>query len=224
MGFFKELFTPALKSENWERREKAVNKLTDQSVLADVAKNDRNGYVRLVAVKKLTDQSVLADVAKNDEDEYVRDVALGKLTDQSVLADIAQYEENWDVKKLAADKLSDVDLSMRIYCREIMKLVHKRDIDDKIISLIQVVLEKRPQFIRENWRVIRKVMQNKHDDSSRSEHYDTHGSHQDFEQATVLGSSDCTYDVTKSIHTDKYPYRQDLNELIKSFPAYLDNE
>jgi hypothetical protein len=65
MGFFKELFTPALKSENWKKRRKAVWKLTNQKKLAKVAKNDTDSDVRKAAVEKLTDPSVLADIAKN---------------------------------------------------------------------------------------------------------------------------------------------------------------
>ena len=50
-------------------REEAVARLTDQVVLADIAKNDSDQGVRKKGVARLTDQAVLADFAKNDKDQ-----------------------------------------------------------------------------------------------------------------------------------------------------------
>ena len=46
---------------------------------------------RILMVSNLTDQSVLADIAKNDKDRFVRFAAVDKLTDQIALADIAMH-------------------------------------------------------------------------------------------------------------------------------------
>jgi hypothetical protein len=137
MGLFKELFTPALKSEKWKRRRKAVMKLTDQSVLADIAKNDDDWHVRKAAyerlgndqsalaevakndedlrgcyaiVEELTDPSVLADIAKNAKDSWIREAAVNKLTDQSALADVAKNAKDRDIRKAAVWKLTDPEV------------------------------------------------------------------------------------------------------------------
>jgi len=67
-------------------REAAIWKLTDQTVLADFARNGKNYRFRQAAVVNLTDQSVLSHIALNDEGQSVRDVAVKKLADQATLA------------------------------------------------------------------------------------------------------------------------------------------
>ncbi len=65
-----------------------TDRLTDQGLLADVAKNAINAYVRRAAVERLTDQSVLAEVAKNDKNADVREAAVKRLTLPDVLTEI----------------------------------------------------------------------------------------------------------------------------------------
>ena len=91
-------------------RKAAVEQLTDQIELATIAKNDIDIYIRKAAVEKLTDQNVLADVAKNDTDSTVRKAAVEKLTDQNVLADVAKNDTDSVVRKAALEKLIDRDL------------------------------------------------------------------------------------------------------------------
>lgn len=79
----------AVKDENEDVRRLAVTKVTDQSVLAKVAKTDTHAGVRKEAVKKVTDQSLLAEVAMTDDDGEVRTEAVEKITNQSVLAKVA---------------------------------------------------------------------------------------------------------------------------------------
>src|SRR3981189_3313349 len=63
----------------YEIRRAVVEKLTDQTVLAHIAKNDSNSWVRVAASKNLTDrvlaQVVFADIARNDGDLLVRATA-----------------------------------------------------------------------------------------------------------------------------------------------------
>ena len=63
--------------------------------------------VRLTAVKKLTDQRVLAEIAKNDGDWNASQAAVEKLTDQTLLADLAKTSRKWiHVREAAVKKLS----------------------------------------------------------------------------------------------------------------------
>ncbi len=83
----------------------AVEKLADQAVLAAVAKADTSEEVRQSAVVKLTDQAVLAAVAKNDASEFAREAAVVKLTDQAVLAVVAKADGDPGVRRAAFVKL-----------------------------------------------------------------------------------------------------------------------
>jgi len=95
----------------WRARIAAVEKLTDQNVLADIAENANEYHLRKAAVEKLTELNVLADVAKNGTDSYDRKKAVKKLTDQSVLAYVAKNNTNSNVRIVAAKKL--IDKTMR---------------------------------------------------------------------------------------------------------------
>ena len=80
-------FRPKWKHSNPDVRQKAVTSLTNQSVLAYIAKNDDHANVRKTANDTLT------DIAKNDKDSKVRLAAVQRVTDQNLLADIAKHEQ-----------------------------------------------------------------------------------------------------------------------------------
>ena len=52
-----------------------IEKLEDQIILQDIARNAKNSNARYFATCKLNDLSILKDIAKNDKDEWVRYVA-----------------------------------------------------------------------------------------------------------------------------------------------------
>ena len=91
MGFL-DLFRPKWKHSEFSVRREAVEKLTDQNLLAEIAKSDKDSVVRIIAVEKLTDQNLLAEIAKNDKDFDVRRGAVEKLTDQNLLAEVTRIE------------------------------------------------------------------------------------------------------------------------------------
>jgi hypothetical protein len=53
-------------------RKAAVEHLTDQNVLADIAKNATDSDVRKAAVERVTDGGLLVDIARNDKGATVR--------------------------------------------------------------------------------------------------------------------------------------------------------
>ena len=71
----------------FEFRLSSIERLTDQAILANIAKNDVASVIRCAAVKNLTDQSVLADIAKNDTDCDVRLAAANKLINRTIFDD-----------------------------------------------------------------------------------------------------------------------------------------
>jgi acyl carrier protein phosphodiesterase len=94
--------------------ENAVERLTDESLLALIVKKD-DGLAGRAAVEKLTDQKLLGEVAKERHalgKEIVK-AAIDKLTDEKLLAEVAR---KWDqsseqeIAKAAIDKLTDEKL------------------------------------------------------------------------------------------------------------------
>ena len=108
MGFL-DLFKPKLQHPNWRIRKAAIQKVTDQKVLIDVAKNDEDRFVREAAITQLTDQKVIVDIAKNDKTYSVRKAAIEKLTDKKSLADIAKNDTTYSVRNSAYKKMGKED-------------------------------------------------------------------------------------------------------------------
>lgn len=73
-----------------DAREAAVENITDQAVLTEIAKNDKYPDVRIKAIKEITDQTLLAEIAKKDKDSGVRDEALKMIRIRSLLAGSAK--------------------------------------------------------------------------------------------------------------------------------------
>ena len=46
-----------------------IEGITNQVVLAEIAKNEKDGDMRAAAMLRLTNQTVFAEIAKNDDDE-----------------------------------------------------------------------------------------------------------------------------------------------------------
>ena len=83
-----------------------VQRLTDELVLALVAKRHDDMAVRLSALAKLSDNVCLADVAKNGNRDDVRLAAIGRLEDQTALADVAKLSSSTNVGLAAVAKLT----------------------------------------------------------------------------------------------------------------------
>jgi hypothetical protein len=90
----------------------AVEKLTDQRLLATLARHDEYPAVRVAAVRGIEDQAVLGDLARDEADAWVRKAAVEKLTDQGLLAKFARKDEHISVRVAAVEKLTDRELLM----------------------------------------------------------------------------------------------------------------
>ena len=101
---------------NWNPEEAPIEEITDQEVLAKIAKFDEDYSNRLEAVEFLTDQEALAYVAINDDySEYICEKAVDRLNDQVLLADVAK--KSWDIfiRIAAAEKLNDKSVVQTLY-------------------------------------------------------------------------------------------------------------
>jgi hypothetical protein len=118
----------------------AVEKLTDQQLLAGVARGVRYGRVPVKSFSKLADQLLLSDLALHAEDGAMRVFAVEKLTDQALLATIAQSTIEKDlsgadgiiggspeyVRNLAVEKLTDQQTLAEIALRKTEHLYVRR--------------------------------------------------------------------------------------------------
>lgn len=105
---------PKWKHSKVKVRTAAVEKLTDQRLLAKIARTDNYEDVRLTAVKKLEDATVLVEIARTDESKYIRREALSKIADQALLAEIAKIDKDDDVQQAAIEKIDNQDLLAEI--------------------------------------------------------------------------------------------------------------
>ena len=97
-----------LESRDPHKRRVTVAKLTDQTVLAQLAIKDPDWDVRQIAIRGLADGAMLADLAVKAPDGAVRAAAVGKLTDQAVLAQVAVNDSSEWVRRSAQDRLNHV--------------------------------------------------------------------------------------------------------------------
>jgi len=89
----------------------AIERVTDQKVLADIAKSSYYGE----AVAKLHNQSMLVDVAKNASSEVTRNLAVQKILDEALLLEVVNNCEYMETRILAAQKLPDQSLVQSLY-------------------------------------------------------------------------------------------------------------
>jgi hypothetical protein len=98
-------------------------------VLADIARNDADSFVRRAALENrhLTDQDVLAHVARNDRDRSVRTIAVNKLTDSTALARVATTDQDAEVRRAAV-------LNSNLTDQEVLARVAKTDSETRVRS------------------------------------------------------------------------------------------
>jgi len=85
--------------------EEAIKKLSDQTTLADIAKNADDNQIGIWALSKLSNPSLLADVAKNSRHFFVGAEAVNKITDLSVLEDIVEDGKEASVRHKACERI-----------------------------------------------------------------------------------------------------------------------
>lgn len=85
--------TSGIKDKDPKVRKAAVEKLSDQALLARVVFEDQDELVREAAVVRLTDQVALAHIATEHKIPEVRFTAVGQLTDRTTLEQIVTNEK-----------------------------------------------------------------------------------------------------------------------------------
>ncbi len=133
---------------NPHTREKAITKVDNPAVLANVATQDSSEKVRALAVEKIEDQDLLQNVAQKDTSENVRCVALSKIKNQSFLKDVAGNDTSLHIRYAAITNITDQNFLKEIALTDTVKTVCNRAIqnisDQKILcELIQIEATKK---------------------------------------------------------------------------------
>lgn len=100
---------------------KAVEKIDNQAILADIALNAPSQNACLKAVYKLSDQDALQKVAEHHPVEEVREQAVRRITDQSFLVHIAETDDYYGVQKKAMERIDDQSVLSRVIKDEDIK-------------------------------------------------------------------------------------------------------
>jgi hypothetical protein len=103
-------------TENEDRwiRQAAVEKITDQTLLKKFATEDKYENVRIAAVNNIIDQVVINNIVTHDADERVQVAAVKKLTDQRMLAKFAIENINLNIRCAAVKNLYDQEVLKKI--------------------------------------------------------------------------------------------------------------
>jgi len=91
------------KNENKGSREKAINKISNQNILADIAK-ENNEYedARQSSFDKIDDKSILETIAESsDYTKKIREKAIYKINDDNILFNIALKNNNVNLREVA---------------------------------------------------------------------------------------------------------------------------
>ncbi|MCL1832783.1 MAG: hypothetical protein FWG45_07780 [Oscillospiraceae bacterium] len=112
------LVKPGWQSNNESKAVRAVERVTNEETLAQIACDEKVIHrlkVGMMIVAKLADQSLLAEIAKNGGESVVSKAAAEKLVEQEVLLDVAKNSRYSSAKIAAAEKLADKSLTQEMY-------------------------------------------------------------------------------------------------------------
>ncbi len=84
-----------------------INKITDENLVFDTFKDDKDWEVREAVVQKLSDKKLIFETFKGDEDPCVREAVVQKLSDKKLIYDTFKDDKKWFVRKAVVKKLSD---------------------------------------------------------------------------------------------------------------------
>ena len=121
-------------------RFKALHRITDEELLAKIAKKDSISMLKLNAIKRLSNQKILKDIALNDKWEKASIEAIKNITDQQLLLMIIEEHSSKNVKESAINRLTDYNLIKKLtYSQHIIianSAKHKLDLFDKDIETV----------------------------------------------------------------------------------------
>ena len=175
--------------------------------MADIAKSDKSDDIREAAVKRVTDQGLLADIAKNAEYADARKGALTRLdpapnaellgvlnaaiaranteADPSLLRKIARYALSGQARATAAARVTDESLLADIAETELRQLQSEdRENRRGAAEVLIAIARTKPHLLRGTWDTLANTIRhtdqhfdNSHNDYSVSCHRDNSSHH-----------------------------------------------
>ena len=73
-------------------------KVTDQQLLAELARTDPQNEVRIAAIRKILDEQLLIELARTDPQEEIRLAALDEIYDEQAIVEIAKNNSSWEMR------------------------------------------------------------------------------------------------------------------------------
>jgi len=110
----RDLFKPAHSSKDPEVRLRAISKLTDQKLLAEIAKTDKSPRVRKAAVARVKEQEMLFSIALDGQEIDVRIDAVERIESQRKLAQIIKIRKNFQLMGACFSHISDKEILQEI--------------------------------------------------------------------------------------------------------------
>ena len=104
---FLDLFRPKWKNSNVSIRIEAIQKLTDVSILAQLALSDEDEMVRYHATERITNQNILTQIFKKETVYKVRLTAIKKIINLSMLSDLSKTDWDFSMRKEISKLLLD---------------------------------------------------------------------------------------------------------------------
>ena len=119
-----DLFKPKWRHSKTHVRMVALDKMTDQKVIEEIARSDKERYVREKAVNKITNQDILYEIALTDTEYKIREAAFNKINDQNIFEDIVrQNNSKCNFRKEAVSKLMNQNILTEIAKTDIDRYV-----------------------------------------------------------------------------------------------------
>jgi hypothetical protein len=134
-----DIFKPAYRSSNPEKRLQAVGKLEDQEILAQLAMSDPSPRVRKAAAEKVENQDLLIKIALDGNELDARIAAVERIDSQEKLAEIIKLRKNYELMGACFARITDNKILERIahdtgYNRTARRIAIENYADESLLS------------------------------------------------------------------------------------------
>jgi len=138
----RDMFRPARRSKDPEVRLKAVAKIEDERILAELAMADTSPRVRMAAVVKVYSQELLVKIALDGREIDARVAAVERIESQEKLADIIKVRKNYELMGACFARITDPEILNRIandpeYNRSARRIAIENFADESFLEDVQ---------------------------------------------------------------------------------------
>jgi len=175
---------------------KALSQLTDQRLIDKIVRESTQERLKEVALEKLTDQQCLAELARiySNADDFSTEIfwesIIDKITDQKILTDLSKIQDNLKGRLKIYTQMDNCDKKV---IEAINELLYSSNWSErrKGISMMENLLKNDCIAAKMFWKLIAEVAETKHEDIHKG-HFDNGGNqscHGDHNDHTDTGNS-----------------------------------